>query len=243
MNEQAQLDILSLFESRFRKEYESIPKEKASMNEYYINNTSFGSVDGEILYCMVRNFKPSRIIEIGSGFSTILSAQAIMRNKLEDPTYDCIFVTIDPYPSKLLDNLSGLSKIKRMRVQEVPINEFEKLEENDILFIDSSHVLKIGSDVYFEYLDIIPRLNKGVIIHSHDIFLPAEYHKKWVLKDHIFWNEQYLLQSFLAFNDSYNILWASSYMHLKHSDKISSAFRSYNPEKTWPVSFWIQRIK
>jgi hypothetical protein len=117
------------------------------------------------------------------------------------------------------------------------------LEENDILFIDSSHVLKIGSDVQYEYLEILPRLNKGVIVHIHDIFLPAEYRKEWVLKDHIFWTEQYLLQAFLAFNDNFEILWAGSYMHLKHPDKLEVAFNSYRRNERWPGSFWIKKIR
>lgn len=121
--------------------------------------------------------------------------------------------------------------------------EFQKLKENDILFIDSSHVLKTGSDVQYEYLEILPRLNKGVLVHFHDIFLPAEYPQKWILEDHKFWNEQYLLQAFLAFNDSFEILWAGSYMHLNHPDKLEQFFKSYNKNKRWPGSFWVRKIR
>jgi len=120
--------------------------------------------------------------------------------------------------------------------------EFGKLKENDILFIDSSHVLKIGSDVQYEYLDILPRLSKGVIVHVHDIFLPAEYPKEWVLKDYIFWTEQYLLQAFLAFNDSFEVLWAGHYMHLKYPNKLEDAF-SYKRDERLPGSFWMRKIK
>jgi len=129
------------------------------------------------------------------------------------------------------------------KVQDIPLSEFKKLSENDILFIDSSHVLKIGSDVQYLYLEVLPRLNKGVIVHAHDIFLPAEYPKEWVLKNYIFWNEQYLLQAFLAFNNSFEVLWAGSYMHLRHPDKLEEAFSSYKRDKIWPSSFWIRKIK
>jgi hypothetical protein len=79
--------------------------------------------------------------------------------------------------------------------------------ENDILFIDSCHVSKIGSDVNYDYLDILPRLNKGVLVHIHDIFLPTEYPKEWILRDYKFWNEQYLLQAFLMFNEAFGVMW------------------------------------
>ena len=244
INEAEQLELLSLFASNFGDEYELFPNNSSSsIHNYYTNNDFFGSVDGEILYCMIRHFKPKRIIEIGSGYSTIVAALAIMRNKQEDDGDDCKLVTIDPYPSNVLDGVPGLSEVIARQVQDIPLSEFHKLENNDILFIDSSHVLKIGSDVFYEYLDIIPRLNKGVIVHSHDIFLPSEYHKKWILDDHMFWNEQYLLQSFLAFNDTFKVLWAASDMHLKHCNELTAAFKSYSHTKNWPVSFWIQRIK
>lgn len=127
-------------------------------------------------------------------------------------------------------------------MEEIPLSTFQKLKENDILFIDSSHVLKIGSDVFYEYLEIIPRLNKGVIVHSHDIFFPEEYCKEWVVKKQIFWNEQYLLQSFLSFNDSFEVLWAGRYMLCKYPDKLKTAFNSFVRGKSWPCSFWMRKI-
>jgi|WetSurMetagenome_2_1015567.scaffolds.fasta_scaffold57202_2 predicted O-methyltransferase YrrM len=245
LNENEQLELLSLFASNYKEEYTNFFKNPTSdIHQYYLNNTSFGSVDAEILYCMVRHFKPKRILEIGSGYTTLLFAQSILKNKQENGKYDCELVTIDPYPSEVLhDKIPGLSRVIIKKVQDVPLSEFEKLKANDVLFIDSSHVIKTGSDVAYEYLDILPRLNPGVIIHSHDIFLPTEYHKEWILEDHIFWNEQYLLQAFLAFNDSFKMLWGGSFMHLRHSDKLRLAFPSYSKEKNWPVSFWMKRIK
>jgi len=193
---------------------------------------------------MIRHFKPKKIFEIGSGNSTYLSAHAILKNKEEDNDYECELVAIEPYPNDILKaGFPGLSKLIPKKAQDIPLSEFKKLLENDILFIDSSHVLKIGSDVQYEYLEILPRLNKGVIIHVHDIFLPTEYPKEWVLKDYRFWTEQYLLQAFLAFNNSFEVLWAGSYMHLRYPDKLEEVFSSYKRDERWPGSFWIRKIK
>ena len=245
MNEKSQIDLLSLFSSKFKKEYENFPRNETSiLYQYYVDNRGFESVDGEILYCMIRHFKPKRFIEIGSGNSTYLSAQAILKNKEEDNAYECELVAIEPYPNDILKaGFPGLSKLVSKKVQDIPLSEFRKLRENDILFIDSSHVLKIGSDVQFEYLEILPRLHTGVVVHLHDIFLPAEYPKEWVLEKYIFWTEQYLLQAFLTFNDSFKVLWAGSYMHLKHPDKLEASFSSYKRGERRPASFWIRKIK
>ena len=245
LNEKKQLELLSLFMSRFKIKYDKFPRNRTStLHEYYVNNGFFGSVDGEILYCMIRRFKPRKIFEIGSGYSTYLSAQAILENREEDDGYECELVAIDPYPNDVSKaGFQGLSKLIPEEVQDIPLSQFSKLMENDILFIDSSHVLKIGSDVQYEYLEIIPKLNKGVIIHAHDIFLPAEYPKEWVLKKYIFWTEQYLLKAFLAFNDSFEVLWSGSYMHLRYPDKSENAFSSYTREEQLPGSFWIRRIR
>jgi len=175
VNEEVQIKLLSLFSSRFKNEYESFPRHKTSVPyQYYVNNDWFGPVDGEILYCMIRYFKPKRLFEIGSGNSTYLSAQAVLKNE-EECNHECELMAIDPYPNDVLKTgFPGLSKLIPETVQDIPLSEFKKLTENDILFVDSTHVLKIGSDVQYLYLEVLPKLNKGVIIHAHDIFLPAE---------------------------------------------------------------------
>lgn len=243
INEKKQLELLSTFISSYKTEYQNFPVKATSIPyEYYVNNPYFGNVDGEVLYCMIRHFKPKRIIEIGSGYSTCLSAQAVLKNKQEDNNNECKLLAIEPYPNEIIINgFPGLSKVVRKKVQNVPLSDFQKLQANDILFIDSSHVLKIGSDVQYEYLEILPRLNIGVIVHFHDIFLPTEYPREWVLKDQIFWNEQYLLQSFLTYNNNFEVLWAGKYMRLNHPDKLKRAFSSNFSGEQWPVSFWIRR--
>jgi hypothetical protein len=136
----------------------------------------------------------------------------------------------------------GLSRLIEKKVQDVPISEFTRLHENDILFIDSSHVITIGGDVQYEYLEIIPRLEKGVLIHVHDVFFPAEYPKEWVMEKLRFWNEQYILQAFLAFNESFKILFAGSFMHLNYPEKLEKVFAAYNHNVDWPHSLWMRRF-
>lgn len=244
LNVQKQMDLLLKFSDRFKNEYESIPREKPSVPyQYYLSNGQYEFVDGAILYCMVRYFKPKRIFEIGSGNSTYLSAQAIQKNGL-DRGDNCSLVAYEPYPNAILiKGFPGLSKLVKMKIEDIPLSEFEQLKENDILFIDSSHVLKIGGDVKYELLEILPRLNKGVIIHFHDIFLPAEYPRDWILKRFQFWTEQYLLQAFLAFNDSFEVLWAGHYMHLTYPEKLNETFSYYDKNKLLPGSFWIRKVK
>lgn len=207
-NEEGQINLLSQFSSKFKDEYENFPMLKTSAPyQYYVNNAAFESVDGEILYCMIRHFKPRKIFEIGSGNSTYLAAQAVLKNKEEDGN-ECELIAFEPYPNNVLKaGFPGLSKLIPIKIQDIALSKFSELKENDFLFIDSSHVLKIGSDVQYEYLEILPRLNKGVIVHVHDIFLPAEYRREWVLNDYRFYTEQYLLQAFLAFNSAFEVLW------------------------------------
>ncbi len=181
---------------------------------------------------------------MGSGFSTRVSAQAILKNKEENESYECELTAIEPYPGEILKTgFPGLSKLIIDEVQNISLSEFEKLEENDILFIDSSHVLRIGNDVQYEILEILPRLKKGVIVHFHDIFLPKEYPQEWVLKEIRFWSEQYLLQAFLMFNDSFKILLAGAYMVLLNPDRITE-FVGPNFNNSYSSgSFWMQKVK
>jgi predicted O-methyltransferase YrrM len=244
------IDLDSAFQAEFLREltalnrpaWEGMTRQSASAkNPFFLGNEYFDSVDAEILYGITRRFKPRRVYEIGCGFSTLLVEQAIRDNREADNSYVCEHLAIDPLPANFLrERNSGLALLPN-RVQDIPLSTFEKLERNDVLFIDSSHVLTIGSDVRFEYLEILPRLKPGVLVHCHDIFLPAEYPREWVLNDHRFWNEQYLLQAFLTYNREFEVLWAGSYMHLKHSDLLAAAIPSYRQKRCHPKSFWIRR--
>ena len=231
LNEAGQLRLLEEFRADYAGEYAAIDR-------------SFGEVDAQVLYCVVRRHKPRRVIEIGSGASTRLTAAALLRNAAEQPDRPAAdFTAIEPYPaSDIRAGFPGLTRLLERRAQDVPLETFGELGADDVLFIDSSHVLAIGSDVQYEFLEIIPRLKPGVLVHLHDIFLPAEYPKRWVV-DGRFWDEQYLLQAFLAFNDSFEVLWAGHWVHLTHPEALKAAFSTYDPTRAAPGSFWMRRVK
>jgi Methyltransferase domain len=243
-----QLERLDLFRRTFASEYDAIPTSRTSNpHQFYYENSYFGCVDPEMLYCNIRHFKPRKMVEVGSGFSTLLAAQAILKNERDDGGHRCELTAIEPFPNDTLrGGFDGLGRLVTERIQDVPLATFESLEANDILFLDSSHVLSISSDVQYEFLEVLPRLKPGVLVHIHDIFLPAEYPREWVMDRHRFWNEQYFLQAFLAFNSQFEVIWSGSYLHAHHPDDLARAFASYRrmrekPDWVGPGSFWIRR--
>jgi predicted O-methyltransferase YrrM len=240
MREEQQKQLLSEIVTRFKDEYTAIPTGASTQEfHYYLENAAFEAVDAEMLFGLIRLLKPRRIYEIGSGFSTFLAGDALRRNRADG--YSCRFVAIEPYPSaELQAELPSELELLRVPVQEVSLDEFESLCEDDILFIDSSHVCKIGSDVQYVFLEVLPRIRPGVVVHVHDIFMPLEYPKQWVLDWGRFWNEQYLLQTFLSFNAAFEVLWAGQWMHIKHPDLLTKAFPSYKAGRS-PGSFWFRR--
>jgi len=226
--------------------------------QFHFNNGFFERVDAEIAYGMVRHFQPSRIVEIGSGNSTRVLAAALCRNLEEGVPGQLI--AIEPHPDPLLlGGFPGLTELIPKQVQEVPPDVFASLNPGDILFIDSSHVVAMDSDVIYEYLRILPKLKPGVVIHIHDIFIPADYPEKFVMKNLCFWGEQYLLEAFLSYNRAFEVLWASSAMQFFHRaalekhfpgwvgsfERIPAAMQPFTPtldgKNVWPCSFWIQK--
>jgi hypothetical protein len=240
MREEAQKQLLSEIVTRFKGEYSAIPKGASTPEfHFYLGNIAFEAVDAEMLFGIIRLLKPRRMYEIGSGFSTLLAADALHRNGIDG--CPCRLIAIDPYASAELGLPSGVD-FWRVPVQDVSPSEFQSLGENDILFVDSSHVCKIGSDVEFLFLEVLPRIRPGVVVHLHDIFMPLEYPKEWVLDLHRFWNEQYLLQAFLTFNTTFEVLWAGQWMQIKYPDLIAKAFPSYKPGVS-AGSFWFRRTR
>lgn len=240
--------LYHLITRNFLREFKELTWKKTlawDVEEYFHLNPSFRGVDAGIYYGLIRHLKPRRIIEIGAGFSTLLAAKAVLRNQKEKKP--CELTAIEPYPSQTLrSGIPGLKRLLETKLQQVPLAEFERLGKNDILFIDSSHILKMGSDVQYEFLEILPRLKKGVFVHFHDIFLPRDYPRKLVTKDFKFYNEQYLLQAFLAFNRDFEVVWAGQYMFRKNYALIEKNFGEFfkdgHPERQWrSVSFWIKR--
>jgi predicted O-methyltransferase YrrM len=247
MDEAGQLARLARFAEAYKAEYDAFPRKPTDdPRTFYLNNGTYGIVDAEILYCMVRHYRPRRMIEIGSGNSTLLTAQAIRRNRADDPSYACEFIAVEPNLERsprqrlLSEGLPELTRLINATAQAVPLEQFACLEADDILFIDSSHILRIGSDVQYLFLEVLPRLRPGVVVQVHDIFLPAEYPRRKILEQFRFINEQYLLQAFLAFNRSFAVLWGGSYMHLRQPESLERAFASYT-RNSRPGSFWMRR--
>ena len=206
---------------------------------YFFNNDVFSYTDGMMLYFFMRHFKPTQIIEVGSGFSSALMLDTnnlFFENSLK-------FTFIEPFPDRLYslirkeDQLNNV--ILKNRVQDIDVASFQELGSNDILFIDGSHVSKTGSDLNYLLFEVIPFLKKGVIIHFHDIFHNFEYLPSWVYEGRN-WNECYLLRSFLSFNDSFKILMFNNYMHVASSDELK---RFPGAEKNHGGSLWIQKTK
>lgn len=237
-----QIELLSTIAERLGAEVRALPRERtADPLQFHLGNGAFEAVDAELLYGMVRLLKPRRLVEVGSGSSTLLAAQAARKNAAEGSP--CDLVAIEPYPSRLLAAGVPGVKLRPVEVQAVPLSDFEALGEGDILFIDSTHVLAIGGDVKYELLEILPRLRPGVSVHLHDIFIPAEYPEAWVKDFRWFWNEQYAVQAFLAFNDAFRVTWSSAYMHLERPELLERAFPSYDRTATSPGSLWLRRVR
>lgn len=255
-----QLDFLREMAAEYAPEW-NFPERFTSDSAYHYNNGFFESVDAEIAYSFVRRFKPSHVIEVGGGFSTRLLTQAL-RTNFEQDGVRAELTTIDPGLHSSRDPAPSVStEVIPRPVQEIDLDLFSSLDEGDILFLDSSHVVRVGSDVVYEYLEILPRLRKGVLIHAHDIFLPHDYPLSWVVDNLSFWNEQYLLLAFLSFNSSFEVLWSSSGMQTFHPRalekmvphwreshrKLPKEFRRFVPsldgERIWPSSFWMRRAE
>ncbi len=209
INKEKQIELLG----HFKKYHDNcpFPHKKNDKFRYYFLNQAYSYSDGLALYSMIRHFKPKRIIEIGSGFSSC--AMLDTNDYFFDSKIDMTF--IEPYP-ELLFSLIKTSDRKHLfiedKVQNVDKNIFKQLSENDILFIDSTHVSKLNSDVNKIIFEIMPLLNSGVLVHFHDIFWPFEYPKEWIHEGRA-WNEAYILHAFLNNNEKYEILFFSDYLH------------------------------
>jgi hypothetical protein len=231
MSDSVQLDLLRNHFSKFRGEYETISAEPPPGRLWPFHGT-----DVLVAYCMVRHFQPRRIIEVGSGFSSVVLGQAAARNKSSSLT------CIDPFPHELVrksNSIPALRSLIETKVQDVDVEFFSQLESGDILFIDSSHTVKIGGDVNYLFLEVLPRLKAGVIVHVHDIFFPFAYRRDWTLEEFRFWTEQYLLQAFLIFNPEFEVLMANSYLNHYYPPDLKAAFPHLS---RWiGGSFWMRR--
>ncbi len=220
----------------FREFYTRWPIEpqQEGNDDFFLYNYWFESIDAEVLYCLVRHVKPKQIVEVGCGYSTRL-----MRRAITDGNLTTRLTCIDPEPRVEIQQYADAQLAR-------PVEELEPsvladiLGANDILFIDSSHTVKAGGDVPFLYLEVVPRLRPGVLIHAHDIFVPFDYPKEWLEWG---WNEQYVVNALLHDERGIEIVWPSHYMWRCHPDEVMKtipcAYRSDSP----PGSLWLRKLR
>jgi predicted O-methyltransferase YrrM len=205
---------------------------------FRLDNSTYGPVDAETLYAMVRYANPRQVVELGSGSSSHVIAMA-----LEESDPGSRYRVFDPYPwtATSLGARPDVEVLAR-RATEIPAAEFEALGLNDILFIDTTHTVKTGGDVTHLVLDVLPRLAPGVLVHVHDIFLPWEYPRQWVVDRRYAWAEQYLLQAFLAFNDAFEIVLGAHALARSDPKRLRRTIPSFEPEVA-PGAFWLRRVR
>jgi predicted O-methyltransferase YrrM len=219
-HEDNQLELLN----ELKTYYASLPysfddaKTDSSSNRYKVKDAFYRNSDAIFLYCMMRHFKPGRIVEIGSGHS---SALMLDTNELS-PGQETEFVFIEPFPEERLNQVLGESRksnvqVLKQFVQDVSPEVFTALGKDDFLFVDSSHVSKTGSDLNYIFFEVLPSLSKGTLIHFHDIFFPFEMPKPWIMGRKWFWNENYILRAFLMNNADYEIVLFNDFLHKKHT--------------------------
>lgn len=239
LNTEKQLNLLQQLGASYNNECNWPKTNIGDEKSYYTKNDSFGGGCAVAAHSIIRKYKPKNIIEIGTGRSSLIIRNAIELNKKENK--ECNYTIIDPYPNfKIIDKTTPDQLIQK-QAELMDEKFFSVLKENDVLFIDSSHVSKLGSDVNFLYLEILPMLNPGVIVHIHDIRLPYEYTKRFSFKGFPkFYNEQYLLQAFLSHNYKYEILLALNYLMVDYKEKFKAAFNKCELGHH-PSSFWIKK--
>jgi predicted O-methyltransferase YrrM len=208
-----------------------------SLTTFYTGNSQFPTLDAQVLFAMLRHVRPRRMLEVGSGYSTLLSADVNRRFLGGSLELTCI----EPYPRAFLtQQLPGLHALRIEPVQHTPPEVFDALQAGDVLFIDSSHVLKTGSDLTFLATRVLPRLASGVLVHMHDIFLPDDYPPAWVLDENRAWNEQYLLQAMLAHSSRYRVVFGSNRACLQFPALVASTFGLAPGTRYAGGSFWFQ---
>ena len=175
---------------------------------YFWKAPAFSYADAMAYYCIIRHLKPMRVLEVGSGFSTLVADEALKRN-------GCGHLTlIEPYPRDFLRRVDTVDHIIESRVQDIPLCEFVRLVETScIWFIDSTHTVKVGSDCLYLYLKVMPEIESEVVVHSHDVFLPFGFPMQWALNRQIYWTEQYLLYAYMLDNPKVEVLYGSSYVN------------------------------
>lgn len=218
-------------------ELDTLPYEPDGRSLFWLNNGSFPEFDSVVLYCLLRHLKPKRYIELGCGYSSFLSSRALERNQKDGVS--CHAFYCDPEPRLDMAKVLALGTLLEQRVQALPLRMFQDLSPGDVLFIDTSHVLKTQSDVEQELLRVVPSLSAGVWVHFHDIFTPYDYPEEWVFRKvrHAL-NEQYALECLLSGGTRYEVTMPVYLLLREHLSEMHKFFPRGNHEGR---SFWIRK--
>ncbi len=215
---------------------EIIENENIEDFNFDIDNPFFSRGDADFLYQFIRYTKPKKIIEIGSGYSTLISYFAVIKNKTEKK--HCDMTCIDPGNIDIISKLD-VKRIKK-KIEDCRISLFETLEDNDLLIIDSTHIIKPFGDVLKIYQEIIPNIKKKVNICIHDIFTPYSYPEDWIIDHNLFWNEQYLLECLLMNKNQYQVIAPLYYLKKQYYSKLKYVCPYLNRDSK-PSSFYIRK--
>lgn len=216
---------------------ESLPDGDA-LDAFYTRNSQFSWLDARILFALLREWRPQRIVEVGSGYSSLLLADVNRRFLAGRCQISCI----EPFPRPFLQRgVAGIARLLVQRVQDVPLAEFSRLAAGDVLFIDSSHVAKTGSDVNHLYFEVLPRLAAGVRIHVHDIFLPHDYPPEWAIGENRGWNEQYLLRALLMYSSAFRVVFGCSYAFHRFPELVRTALALPSGAAFGGGSLWLEK--
>jgi len=197
------IDELSIYSQELQAPLEG---SRDNPNGFFWKNPAFSYSDAMAYYCVLRHFKPDHLLEVGSGFSTLIADQALKKNGHGKITL------VEPYPKKFLKRLDTVHNVVESFAQDIPVNKFVDLvESSQVWFIDSTHTVKIGSDCLYLYLKVMPEVSEDIIVHSHDIYLPFGMPRNNAIEKHIYWTEQYLLYAYMLDNPKIEVLFGSAY--------------------------------
>jgi hypothetical protein len=242
----AQVRLLELSLAPYVSEFDSVVRFPATGPGFPLWNGYYQAGDAELLYAIIRHFRPRRILELGSGYSTFVSAAAALQNAREGSPAD--LTAVDPAPrAELSAGIEGLARVELRDSRELSFEWFDELGPNDILFIDSSHAVKLGGELQWLVLDVLPRLRQNVLVHFHDVFLPYEYPRP-LFELWPYFNEQYLLHAFLIGNSEWEVLLGAAVLLRDHPERVQRLMPSLSerrPSLPWspylPGAFWLQR--
>lgn len=244
VNQKAQVEMLLDLGRQFGSECDWKADPTDDPQVFYTENLRFSFGCAASTHTMIRHFKPRHVMEIGSGFSSRVISAALLKNQKETGL-QARYTIVDPYVKETVAHLPAVTEAIGERVETLSADFCDTLGDADVLFVDSGHCVRTGSDVNFLILDVLPRLAPGVVVHFHDIPMPYEYSQSMVSNPAFrqFWTESYLLQAFMCLNADFEILLAVGMLLKDQPDEFKKAFPHYNPDvhKLFPSSFWIRR--